>query len=44
MALTKNTSFGILKENDKDDLNDSNIFERADESNINDDDHDIHGF
>ena len=39
--MTKNTSFGVLKEEDRDDLNDSSIFERADECNIDDDDHTI---
>ena len=40
-AMTKNTSFGILKGkygadgvDDKDDINDSGIFERDDESNL----------
>ena len=36
--MTKNTSFGILKgkygADDKDDINDSGIFERDDESNL----------
>ena len=40
-TLTKNTSFGVLKEDTKD-LNDSDIFER-DESNLNDSEHNNHG-
>jgi len=41
--LTKNTSFGILRDDDKDDLNDSSLFERADDSNIPDDEHNNSG-
>lgn len=44
MALTKNTSFGILKEDDKDEHNDSDIFEREDESNIISEEVDHDGF